>query len=50
MFVIEMFFRYGNIDKSEIEFGGFEPANETTEYDIQLSWTFQRISEFTWIV
>jgi len=40
MFVIEPFFRYWDIDKSEVEPGGFEPKNETTEYGIQLVWMF----------
>ena len=40
MFVIEPFFRYWDIDKSDVEFGWLEPANETTEYGIQLSWMF----------
>ena len=36
-FVIEPFFRYWDIDDSEIEYGIFmEPANNTTEYGIQL--------------
>jgi hypothetical protein len=43
-FVIEPFFRYWDIDDSEIEYniwrGGLEPANETTEYGIQLFWMF----------
>ena len=42
--VIEPFFRYWDIDKSETEraFWGsaYEPANETTEYGIQLVWMF----------
>ena len=38
---IEPFFRYWDIDKSDVKFGGiFEPANETTEYGIQLIWMF----------
>jgi len=41
VFVIEPFFRYWDIDESEVEFGSvFEPANETTEYGIQLIWMF----------
>jgi hypothetical protein len=43
-FVIEPFFRYWDIDDSEIEYtiwgGGLEPANETTEYGVQLFWMF----------
>jgi len=39
--VVEPFFRYWDIDESEVEFGSvFEPANETTEYGIQLIWMF----------
>jgi hypothetical protein len=42
--VIEPFFRYWDIDRSETEraFWGsaYEPANETTEYGIQLFWLF----------
>jgi len=42
--VIEPFFRYWDIDKSETEraFWGsaYEPANETTEYGIQFVWMF----------
>ena len=42
--VIEPFFRYWDIDKSETEraFWGsaYEPANETTEYGIQFIWMF----------
>ena len=40
MFVIEPFFRYWDIDKSEVEPGGFEPKNETAEYGIQFVWMF----------
>lgn len=45
MFVIEPFFRYWDIDDSELEYlgGGYyglEPANNTTEYGIQLSVLF----------
>ncbi|MBN1804228.1 MAG: LamG domain-containing protein [Sedimentisphaerales bacterium] len=40
IFVIEPFFRYWDIDKSEIVQGWIEPANETTEYGIQLIWMF----------
>jgi hypothetical protein len=43
-FVIEPFFRYWDIDDSEIEYniwmGGLEPANNTTEYGIQFIWMF----------
>ena len=45
-FVIEPFFRYWDIDDSEFEYntllgaGGLEPANETTEYGVQLFWMF----------
>ncbi|MFH1715738.1 MAG: hypothetical protein ABIF19_00170, partial [Planctomycetota bacterium] len=37
---IEPFFRYWDIDDSEVEPGGYEPANETTEFGIQLIWLF----------
>ena len=44
IFVIEPYFRYWNIDKSETEqFLGavfWEPANETEEYGIQFFWLF----------
>jgi len=40
IFVIEPFFRYWDIDKSETELGVFEPANETTEYGISILWMF----------
>ena len=40
IFAIEPFFRYWDIDKSEIVQGWIEPANETTEYGIQLIWMF----------
>jgi hypothetical protein len=43
-FVIEPFFRYWDIDDSEIEYNiwgaGLEPANETTEYGVQFIWMF----------
>lgn len=43
-FVIEPFFRYWDIDDSEFEYtwwgGGLEPANNTTEYGVQLIWMF----------
>jgi len=40
-FAIEPFFRYWDIDDSEVEYGFLiEPANETTEYGIQLIWMF----------
>jgi hypothetical protein len=42
--VIEPFFRYWDIDRSETEHASwgsaYEPANETTEYGIQLVWMF----------
>ena len=45
IFIIEPFFRYWDIDRSEIEFDIFvgpiwEPANETTEYGISVIWMF----------
>jgi len=41
IFAIEPFFRYWDIDKSKVELGSvFEPANETTEFGIQLTWMF----------
>ena len=40
IFAIEPFFRYWDIDKSEVSYGWIEPANETTEYGIQLTWMF----------
>ncbi len=39
-FVIEPFVRFWDIDESEVSLGFFEPANETTEYGIQLIWMF----------
>jgi hypothetical protein len=41
IFVIEPFYRYWDIDDSEIEYGVFyEPANETNELGIQIYWIF----------
>jgi hypothetical protein len=41
IFIVEPFFRYWDIDDSEVEYGVYyEPANETTEYGIQLVWVF----------
>jgi hypothetical protein len=45
VFVIEPFLRYWDIDNSDVEYAGYdiyvwEPANETTEYGIQLIWMF----------
>jgi len=41
IFTIEPFFRYWDIDDSEVEYGVlFEPANETTEIGVQLFWMF----------
>jgi hypothetical protein len=45
IFVIEPFFRYWDINDSEVSSAGFgeyglEPANETTEVGIQLFWMF----------
>ena len=40
IFTIEPFFRYWDIDKSEVELGTLEPANETLEYGIKLIWRF----------
>jgi hypothetical protein len=38
--VIEPFFRFWDIEDSDINGGWFEPANETREYGIQLIWMF----------
>ena len=42
--IIEPFFRYWDINDSRIEYtywgSGYEPANETTEYGLQLVWMF----------
>ncbi|MHC4117717.1 MAG: hypothetical protein ACYSWO_09440 [Planctomycetota bacterium] len=38
--IIEPFFRFWDIEDSEAVFGWIEPANETTEYGIQLVWMF----------
>jgi hypothetical protein len=45
VFVIEPFIRYWDIDDSDVEYAGYdiyvlEPANETTEYGVQLIWMF----------
>ena len=40
VFIIEPFFRFWDIDDSDIRLGYFEPANETTEYGVQLIWMF----------
>ncbi len=40
IFIIEPFIRYWDIGKSEVSSLGWEPANETTEYGIQLIWMF----------
>ncbi len=44
IFTIEPFFRYWDIDDSEVEYfwwgSGVEPANETTEIGVQLFWMF----------
>jgi hypothetical protein len=45
VFAIEPFFRYWDIDDSEVEYAGYgfyglEPANETKEIGIQLFWIF----------
>ena len=39
-FIIEPFIRYWDIDKSDEVLGGYEPANKTWEYGIQLIWRF----------
>jgi len=38
VFTIEPFFRYWDINKSEVEPAGYEPANETKEIGVQLFW------------
>ncbi|MHC4357072.1 MAG: hypothetical protein ACYS0H_30615, partial [Planctomycetota bacterium] len=38
--IIEPFFRFWDIEDSEISRGWFEPANETTEYGIRFIWMF----------
>lgn len=40
IFMIEPFFRFWDIDDSRVSLGFFEPANETTEYGIQIIWVF----------
>ncbi len=40
IFIIEPFFRFWDIEDSKVNFGILEPANETTEYGIQLIWMF----------
>ena len=40
IFTIEPFFRYWDIDDSEVEPAGYEPANETKEIGVQLFWMF----------
>jgi len=45
IFVIEPFFRYWNIEESEIEYAGYdyyglEPANNTREIGVQLFWKY----------
>ena len=40
IFSIEPFFRYWDIDDSDVENGFYEPANETTEFGIQFKWLF----------
>ena len=44
IFIIEPFFRYWDIEKSDVEYifpyYYYEPANETTEFGIQLKWLF----------
>lgn len=44
IFIIEPFFRFWDIGKSETEYIGalyfYEPANETTEFGVQLKWLF----------
>jgi hypothetical protein len=44
-FIIEPFYRFWDINDSEVEYAGFgfyglEPANETTEIGVQLFWAF----------
>ncbi|UCF15739.1 MAG: hypothetical protein JSW59_20280 [Phycisphaerales bacterium] len=38
--IIEPFFRFWDIEDSEVSLGWLEPANETTEYGIQFIWMF----------
>ena len=38
--IIEPFFRFWDIEDSDISLGWFEPANETTEYGIRFIWMF----------
>jgi len=40
VFIIEPFFRYWDIDKSDVEPLGYEPANETTEFGLELIWLY----------
>ena len=41
IFMVEPFFRFWDIDKSDLAYGLlYEPANETTEIGIQLFWIF----------
>ena len=40
IFIIEPFFRFWDIDDSEISLGFLEPANETTEIGISVIWMF----------
>jgi hypothetical protein len=40
VFAIEPFYRYWDIDDSEVEPAGYEPANETKEIGVQLFWIF----------
>ena len=41
VFAIEPFYRYWDIDKSEVKYGSvFEPSNDTKEIGVQLFWMF----------
>lgn len=40
VFAIEPFFRYWDIDDSEIKYGTLEPSNDTKEIGVQLFWIF----------
>jgi len=39
-FIIEPFFRYWDIDESDVDRGWVEPANESTEYGVKFIWRF----------
>ena len=40
VFIIEPFFRFWDIEDSDISLGYYEPANETTEFGVKLIWMF----------